>query len=114
MRTLLRISIALALVVFGAGSSFSLEKTRVLDNSPDDAGWTAGATCAVVYWNRCTLWGYAWSGFGEKAVIGVCADDCCTSGQGVVNETRHWFFTDALTGYGFTCTIALSTVDANC
>jgi len=114
MRKFFLVSFVLSAMLAVAGASFALEKTRVLDNSADDNGWAAGSTCSIVYWNRCTLWGFSWSGFGEKAVIGVCADNCCTPEQGVVTETRHWFFTNAPAGYGFTGTVALSTVDANC
>jgi len=114
MRKFFLVSFALSAVLAMAGSSSALEKTRVLDNSVDDSGWAAGSTCSIVYWNRCTRWGYSWSGFGDNAVIGVCADNCCTPEQGVVTQTQHWFFTDAPAGYGFTGTIALATVNAEC
>ncbi len=110
-------SAALAIVTTFASSADALEKVARLDTEePPEHGWVSGdfQTCSIVYYNRCTLWSWAWSGFGDGGRFGVCADKCCSPDFTVVTATQLRVFTGAPSGYGFTGTAALSYVDANC
>ncbi len=113
MRKFFLVSFVLSATLALAGAGFALEKTRVLDTAEND-GWTSGSTCSIIYYNRCTLWSWAWSGFGDGGRMGVCADNCCAPDAGVVTATQIRIFTGAPSGYGFTGSVALANVDANC
>jgi hypothetical protein len=113
MRKFFLVSFVLSATLALAGTGFALEKTRVLDTQADE-GWTSGSSCTIVYYNRCTLWSWAWSGFGDGGTFGVCADNCCTPERGIVTATTLRIFMAAPPGYNFTGTASLETVDANC
>ncbi len=104
-------AIALATTTL-VSSADALEKVVRFDT--EESGWTSGSTCLIIYYNRCTLWSWAWSGFGDGGRLGVCADNCCVPDAGLVTATQMRVFTGAPTGYGFTGSIALTNVDANC
>jgi hypothetical protein len=113
MRKFFLASFVLSATLALAGSSFALEKVSILDTLEND-GWTSGSTCSIIYYNRCTLWSYGWTGFGDGGRFGICADNCCAPDQGVVTATQMRVFTPAPSGYGFTGLVALETVDGNC
>ena len=117
MRKFFLASFVLVAALCMATSGFALEKTaRPIADTLDSPGWsTAGGTttCAAIYYNRCTLWSYAWSGFGIGDRLGVCADNCCP-GQGLVSQTALRVFTGAPAGYGFTGTASITNVDSHC
>ncbi len=93
----------------------ALEKVAVFDPHDGESGWqSGGGSCSIIYYNRCTLWSWAWSGFGDGGRFGVCAVSCCAPQPGLVTSTQVRVFTGAPSGYGFTGTIALQTVDQNC
>jgi hypothetical protein len=104
-----------AMLVF-ATSSFALEKTsiRATDDSRVD-GWNASTTCAVWYYNFCTGWLWAWSGWGNGDILGVCYDTCCPPGfQTGLNITWHDISPPTPAGYGFTGSMGVYAADANC
>lgn len=111
MRKFFLVSFVLCAMLALASAGFALEKTPVLDTANGPDSWTASSTCAIIYYNRCTLWSWAWSGWGPGDRVGVCADACCT---GSVAQTAIRIFTGAPTGYGFTGTASIANVDANC
>ncbi|MFN8179596.1 MAG: hypothetical protein U0167_16830 [bacterium] len=105
------LAVALALAV-SATRAVALEKWSVNDTATPQ-GWSTAATCAIIYYNRCTLWSWAWGGFGAGDRYGVCADACGGAGAGVL-QTQNRVFTAAPAGYGFTGTVSLRPADANC
>jgi hypothetical protein len=97
-----------------ATSGLALEKTaaRLSDERPSD--WSSGTTCSIRYYNTCTGWVWVWSGWGPNDVIGMCFDNCCVPGGGVLASSWTYVWTAAPSGYGFTGTIAVSTANGNC
>jgi len=95
-----------------AANGFALEKRSVADTATPSGGWNSAATCSIIYYNRCTLWSWAWGGFGAGDRYGVCADRCCNNG--VLAQTQNRVFTAAPSGYGFTGTVSVTNADANC
>lgn len=112
MRKFFLVSFVLCATLAVAAAGFALEKTPILDNSVDSDGWTSGSSCQIIYYNRCTLWGWNWTGWGPNDVMGTCNDACCPNG--VVSTTRIVNFASSPAGYGFTGTVSLTGVDANC
>lgn len=94
-----------------AASGFALEKTQIRDDAQSE-GWNASATCAIIYYNRCTLWSWVWSGWGPQDRIGVCADACCTGS--LAQTALRIFGSTPASGYGFTGTATVYPADANC
>jgi len=115
MRKFFLASFVLFAMLTVAGVGFALEKTTILDPAGDD-GWTSGSSCTIVYYNRCNLWSWVWSGWADGDRFGVCADNCCAPDQGVVTATRLRVVapTYGPSGYGYTGTVALTGVDSNC
>jgi len=113
MRKFFLVSFVLSAMLCLASASIALEKTSVLDTQAGD-GWTSGATCSIIYYNRCNGWSFGWSGFGDGGKLGVCADNCCSPDAGVVTATQLRVFSPSSTGYGFTGTAAITNVDSNC
>jgi len=102
---------ALALAVL-ATPTLALEKRSVNDTATPQ-GWSTAGTCHVLYYNRCTLWSWAWGGFGAGDRYGVCAD-ACSPFRILLLQTQNRVFTAAPTGYGFTGTVSIRPADANC
>lgn len=94
-----------------AAPGFALEKTSVRDDVQSE-GWNAGSTCSIIYYNRCTLWSWVWSGWGPNDRVGVAADACCNPGQLAQTALRVYGSAPAL-GYGFTGTVTIYPSDAN-
>lgn len=91
----------------------ALEKTVApLDDERSDA-WNAGLTCVITYYNYCTGWIWNWSFFSPSDRFGVCYESCESYPCALV-ESWQYVSTGAPSGYGFTGTIAVSAVDANC
>lgn len=114
MRKFFLASFVLVAALCMATSGFALEKTArpIADTLDGPTGWNAAATCAIIYYNRCTLWSYGWTGFGFGDRLGVCADACCPNGT--VAQTVFRVFTGAPAGYGFTGTASITNVDSHC
>jgi hypothetical protein len=110
MRKFFLASFATVATLAMATSAFALTKTPVADTLTH-GGWNAAATCSIVYYNRCTLWSWGWSGFGNNNRYGVCADKCC---NGSLAQTVNRVFTGAPPGYGFTGVVTINNADANC
>jgi hypothetical protein len=114
MRKFFVTTFVLAAMLCLASSGMALEKRAHYadDNRSDD--WNAGATCRVNYYNICTGWVWCWSGFGAGGRIGLVVDSCCGAGESAaLLQTQHFMCTSAPSGYGFTGTIAVHSVDAN-
>jgi len=114
MRKFFLASFVLVAALCMATSGFALEKTArpIADTADSPNGWNSAATCAIIYYNRCTLWSYGWTGFGLGDRLGVCADNCCANGS--VLQTAFRVFTGAPAGYGFTGTASIANVDSHC
>jgi hypothetical protein len=115
MRKFFVTTFVLAAMICLATSAMALEKKAVSfdDNRSDD--WNAGATCRVNYYNTCTGWVWCWSGFVHNAQIGLCLDCCCAPGeQAALLQSTHFLCTSAPSSYGYTGTIAVRNVDAQC
>ncbi|GJM43899.1 MAG: hypothetical protein DHS20C21_07410 [Gemmatimonadota bacterium] len=79
---------------------------RDLDN------WKAGATCSVSYFNTCTGWIWAWSGWANEDVVGIAYDPCCDGA--VLEATSTYVWSGACcVSWGFTGTIEVSTADSD-
>ncbi|MFN8179251.1 MAG: hypothetical protein U0167_15070 [bacterium] len=110
MRRIFSASIVMTAALAMTANGFALEKRSVNDTATPQ-GWSSASTCAIVYYNRCTLWSWAWGGFGAGDRYGVCANACCA---GSVVQTQNRVFTAAPSGYGFTGTVSVKAADANC
>jgi hypothetical protein len=97
-----------------AASGFALEKTQIRDDAGPAEGWNSAATCAIVYYNRCTLWSWVWSNWSPGDRIGVSVSESCCDGAHKLAQTALRVFGSAPTmGYGFTGTASVYPVDAN-
>lgn len=114
MRRALSTAVPVLLALLGGSPASALEhvSARMPDPERSDA-WNAGATCTLQYYNICTGWIWIFSGLGGRDRIGVCYDTCC---EGSATLLSSWMYVSSgsPTGYGFTGTISVSAVDANC
>ncbi len=100
-----------ALLTF-QNAALALERTVQLDYY-DDPTFSIGASqCTISYYNRCSGWSWAWSGWLPNDRIGVVVETCCSLPSPVA-LTSVRVFTSAPTGYGFTGTAAVHEVDAS-
>ncbi|MFN8179595.1 MAG: hypothetical protein U0167_16825 [bacterium] len=111
MRSKVLTAFVLALAFVPATRAVALEKRSVNDTGTPQ-GWSTAATCAIIYYNRCTQWSWAWGGFGAGDRYGVCAD--WGYWPNVLAQTQNRVFTAAPSGYGFTGTVSVKAADANC
>jgi hypothetical protein len=82
-------------------------------NPADIDGWSAASTlCNLRYFNTCTGWMWAWSGFASGARIGVVCPGVCDP-LGRLVETRTLIATGAPAGYGYTGTVAIHAVSGH-
>jgi hypothetical protein len=99
-----------------ASASFGLEKTAVrIDDLERPGDWDAATVCQIAYYNYCTGWLWAWSGWSTYDMVGVCYETCC-SDPGLTAElqsTREWIFSALPPGRGFTGTIDIWAADEN-
>ena len=95
--------VALALTIAIAGPTSALEKraVRVSDLERPD-GWNAGISCTISYFNTCTGWMWAWSGWSPFDSVGVCYHTCCPGESGTLFATRQFTWSGAPSGRGFT------------
>lgn len=112
-RTALSTLVLLAL----AAPGLALEKRAArLTDDPDE--WRSGGTstyCLTNYYNICTGWVWIWSGWTPGDRIGVCFDACCAEPLAAAVDTSYVYFsTGAPPGYGFTGTIDVFAVNADC
>jgi hypothetical protein len=110
MRKFFLASFVMTAVLAMAANGFALERRAVADVATPQS-WNAASTCDIAYYNRCTLWSWAWAPFSAGQRVGVCADRCVV---GVVSQTSLRVFTGAPAGYGFTGTVSINNADANC
>jgi hypothetical protein len=103
--------VLVAMLVF-ATSGLALEKTAVRVNPSDTQGWDAATSCSVFYANTCTGWLWVWSPWSPSDELGVIMDPCCTNGQ--LTQTQVRMITGSPPGYGFTGTLAVSSVVGGC
>ena len=110
------LSIVSLIVLFAVFPSSALEKRSVAIDGVDLDSWNAGISCRLQYYNICTGWVWCWSGFGEGSKIGQVFDSsvCGPPGEiSVLLQSIHFLCSGAPSGYGFTGTIAVYSVDAN-
>src|SRR5262245_271561 len=89
-------------------SSEALERRAFLDSAaPPSGGWFAGGSCAVWYYNRCTLWSWAWSGFAPGERIGVNYITRSCNDTGGLQVSIHRVITGSPAGYGYTGTMSV-------
>jgi hypothetical protein len=107
-------------VLLSAGPSSGLERAATrLDRDPGDAAddWTASGTevCTVAYANTCTGWLWVWSNWEPGETFGVVFEPCCGGNTQQVVASQVYFWTGVTTGYGYTGTLAISSVgSADC
>jgi len=107
-------SIVFLAALFGASTSFALEKRSVAINELGGDTWRMGGYCQVQYFNICTGWVWCWSGFGPGGKIGQVFNSCAPPGESFeLLQSAHFLCTGAPANYGFTGTIAVHAVDAN-
>lgn len=90
--------------LFLATPAGALEKSSsILPAERDD--WHASDTTTIAYYNTCTGWTWAWSGWSPGEKIGVCFD----TGGGMALLNVSWVLLDKAPtpGYGFTGTISV-------
>jgi hypothetical protein len=101
--------LAILIVGTSTASSVALEKAPVRADVERD-GWISRGTDTISYWNVCTGWAWVWSGWEPEARLGVVFD---LAPLPVSLYQSWWFFgTGAPSGYGFTGTIGIHSVDA--
>jgi hypothetical protein len=105
-------------IVFGVASSIvvsadALEKRAVSFDPSGADDWSAGSSCRLRYYNTCIGWIWVWSGFPDDYSFGVVANAATCGENAVLLQSMHFIATSAPTGYGFTGTIAVHTVNAN-
>ncbi|MBZ0267708.1 hypothetical protein K8I85_06100 [bacterium] len=110
--TLLAVTMTLLTTLLAAVPALSLERTAIRADRMTRDGWDAGASCTVTYANTCTGWLWVWSGWSPTEVFGVIFEPCCESGSLV--STQAYFWTGAPPGWGFTGTLAIQEVAADC
>jgi hypothetical protein len=100
-----------------AAPGLALEKRAArLTDDPDL--WRSGGTssnCLVKYYNTCNGWVWIWSGWAPQDRMGVCFTSCCPAPLSAAAETSYvHFWSGAPPGYGYTGTIDVFGVDADC
>jgi hypothetical protein len=112
MRKYFMTAFILAAMFAFATSGLALEKTAVRANPGDVAGWDAAASCSVAYYNTCNGWLWRWTNWSPGDKFGVVWQPCCPGGQLTTTQTR--FASGSPVGYGFTGTLLVESVVANC
>lgn len=112
------VALAVVAVLVGLSSPGSaLEKTTARFTDDFD-GWRSAGTsssCLVAYYNTCNGWVWIWGGWAPEDRVGVCFTSCCGGGLVAEVDTSYvHFWTSAPSGYGFTGTVGVYNVDANC
>ncbi len=103
------------LVLAVAVPAAALEREAVpMSDGRNNDGWASGFTCSVSYYNTCTGWLWTWSGWSPSETIGMVIESCWPTALGsVLNATNLYAWSGAPSGYGFTGTVSISTVDEN-
>jgi hypothetical protein len=116
MRTFFLASFVMVAMVALAAPGFALERTQIRDDGQGYDGWSSASfSCAVIYYNRCTLWSWVWSGWGPFDRVGVCIDaNACLPGARLEQTALRVFGSAPAVGYGFTGTVSVYPVDSNC
>lgn len=97
--------VATAASALAASPAFGLQKRAVA--ATDEGAWVRAFDCDVSYYNSCTGWLWAWSGWMPGDRVGVVFDRCNTE---VFNSWIR-FAQGAPAGYGYTGEIELYEVD---
>jgi len=106
------VTMAAASSLFPGEPAFALERTlaRAPDHAPDE--WASAATCTVRYYNNCTGWVWAWSGWEFKELAGSTFHGCCD--EAVLKLTNHLTFSGVPAGYQpYPGTISVYAADAD-
>lgn len=109
LRTLTLILAGGLLHVTGASA---LERVSVRADRAAAEGWDAGGSCTVTYANTCTGWLWVWSNWADHEIVGVVFDPCCAQANLIATQTYFW--DRAIPAYGYTGTIAVSSVSGDC
>jgi hypothetical protein len=103
----------LLLVLLPSSVSIALEKTmvRMTDDERAQPAWSLQTTMTLAYYNTCTGWIWAWSGWQPQDRVGVHFDD----GLWSIQQAVLWAYatTGCPHGYAFTGTMDLFRSDAN-
>lgn len=103
-------------MVFAATSAGALERRAVAFDEDsarsNESAWVTGGSTVLRYYNTCTGWIWAWSGFEDGDRIGVVSAAGDADGD-YLFSTALLVRTGAPSGYGFTGTISVFSVDAN-
>ncbi|MGQ0721617.1 MAG: hypothetical protein ACT4PE_08605 [Candidatus Eiseniibacteriota bacterium] len=103
-----------SLAAFLTAASFhpvsALEKRAML--MPEHVGeeWGAAATVTLAYYNICTGWIWAYSGWAEGEQVGVYFEPDCSL-PALIRASSVLTFDGPWSGYGYTGTIAIVSAD---
>ena len=76
--------------------------------------WNSSADTQISYYNFCTGWAWAWSGWESGYRAGVTFESGCEAGESTeLVDSRVFCWTGAAPGYGMTGTISVHNVDAD-
>jgi hypothetical protein len=118
MRRAIPIALGLAWPLFDAGDGFALEKRAMrFDDDDRENAWQSGCTTTIRYFNICTGWIWVWSGWLTGPNFGTVYDieDCPYIDYTNLLTSSLWAASDVPTGYGYTGTLELYSVDStNC
>jgi len=106
--------------VLGAGIVLSLlgvvtSPSWALEKAPrraptDDSAWRSAGTVTIAYYNACTGWTWSWTGFDPGDQVGTVVE--APGPDATLAATGQFYWGPSLpAGYGFTGTIAVTTVD---
>ncbi|MGH2569681.1 MAG: hypothetical protein ACRDGR_00555 [bacterium] len=111
-----RVALSTVVWLVLAAPGLALEK-RAARLTDDDQWRSAGTStsCLVDYFDVCTGWVWVWSGWRPEERIGVCFSSCCPAPLSAAGDTSYvYFYSGAPAGYGFTGTVDVFAVDADC
>jgi hypothetical protein len=99
------------LLVLAASSADAFERIPFRDTAQGPT-WSGTSTCTLLYYNRCTGWSWAWSGWNAFERIGVSAVACCPNAVLTHTALRVPGSTPGY-GYGNTGVVFVYATDAN-
>jgi hypothetical protein len=116
MRKFFMTAFVLTAMLVLATSGLALEKSNAqINDARGNDGWAAGTTCSVSYYNTCTGWLWIWNGWSPTDIVGMTLDDCCGPGSvATLVATNLYCWSGAMSGYGFTGTVSVSSSAAGC
>lgn len=101
-------------VLLAAGSALGLEKMPVRFEGDHAGEWSTAVTCTIAYYNVCTGWTWAWSGWGPEDVVGVCFEACGASASCELRGQWFHLHEGVPAGYWFVGSMDVYEADENC